>query len=304
MDIAQILANSLIRASEISLLAVGLTTVFGILKFPNVAHGDYAMLGAFFAFVFNQILGLSLFLAVPLAAIGLGIVAVGVDAGVFAPLRRRGAKAFTLLIASMGVALAVRNVARMIWTSETKSYDVPLVRPLEVLGASISPIQIAIIATGVGAMIAFHLLLHHTKLGKALRAIADNPELAGACAIDTEKMIRWLWFLAGAYGALGGAMIALEHILYPRLGFDILIPVFGAAILGGIGNPYGAMLGALMVGLSENIVLALDFGPLFSLGGLFDVGRIQVPTGYKPAVSFVILIIVLLVRPVGILGKR
>lgn len=304
MDIAQVLANSLIRASELSLLAVGLTTVFGILRFPNVAHGDYAMLGAFLVFAFNETFGLSFFLAVPFAAVVLGMVGVGMDRGVFQPLRRRGAKAVTLLIASMGVALLVRNVVRMIWSSDTRTYDIPLVRPYEFLGVTVGPFQIWIVAAAVVFMILFHLLLQRTKLGKALRAISDDSDLASACAIDTEKMIRWMWFLATVYAALGGAMLALEHVLYPRLGFDILIPVFGAVLLGGIGNPYGAMLGALIIGLAENVILGIDFGPLLSLGGLFEIGILQVPTGYKPAVSFVILILVLLFRPVGILGKR
>lgn len=304
MDIAQVLANSLIRASELSLLAVGLTTVFGILKFPNVAHGDYAMLGAFMVFAFNEAFGLSFFAAVPLAAVALGAVAVGVDRSVFQPLRNAGAKAVTLLIASMGVALVVRNVARMIWGSGTRTYDIPLVRPLEFLGVTVGPVQIGIVVTAVVFMVLFHLLLQRTKLGKALRAISDDTDLAAACAIDSEKMIRWMWFLAATYAALGGAMLALEHVLYPRLGFDVLIPVFGAALLGGIGNPYGAMLGALIIGLAENFILGVDLGPLLSLGGVFDVGTLQVPTGYKPAVSFVILILVLLFRPVGILGKR
>lgn len=304
MDIAQVLANSLIRASELSLLAVGLTTVFGILRFPNVAHGDYAMLGAFLVFAFNETFGLSFFLAVPFAAIALGMVGVGMDRGVFQPLRRRGAKAVTLLIASMGVALLVRNVVRMIWSSDTRTYDIPLVRPYEFLGVTVGPFQIGIVVAAVVFMILFHLLLQRTKLGKALRAISDDSDLASACAIDTEKMIRWMWFLATVYAALGGAMLALEHVLYPRLGFDILIPVFGAVLLGGIGNPYGAMLGALIIGLAENVILGIDLGPLLSLGGLFEIDTLQVPTGYKPAVSFVILILVLLFRPVGILGKR
>lgn len=304
MDIVQVLVNSLIRASELSLLAVGLTTIFGILKFPNVAHGDYAMLGAFFVFAFNETFGLSFFLAVPFAMVALGMVSVGADRAIFQPLRRSGAKAVTLLIASMGLALLVRNVARMIWSSQSRTYDIPLVRPYEFLGITIGPFQLGIIVTAIVFMILFHVLLQHTRLGKALRAISDDSDLASACAIDTEKMIRWMWFLGCAYAALGGAMLALEHVLYPRLGFDVLIPVFGAALLGGIGNPYGAMLGALIIGLAENVILGVDLGPLLSLGGMLDVGPVQLPTGYKPAVSFVILILVLLFRPVGILGKR
>jgi branched-subunit amino acid ABC-type transport system permease component len=304
MDIAQVLVNSLVRASELSLLAVGLTMVFGILKFPNVAHGDYAMLGGYFVFALAEPLGASLLLAVPLAMIAFGVLGVGLDWAVFRPLRQRGAAVFTQLIASMGLALLLRNVVRMIWSTETRTYEVPLVRPLEFLGATIGPLEIGIVVTGVVFMVAFHLGLNYTKLGKGLRAISDDPELASACAIDTEKMIRWLWFIACAYAALGGFMLALEHALFPRLGFNILMPVFGAALVGGIGNPYGAMLGALVIGLAENIILGTNFGALLGLGGLFDVGEVLVPTGYKPAVSFIIIILVLLFRPVGLLGRR
>ena len=113
-----------------------------------------------------------------------------------------------------------------------------------------------------------------------------------------------MWFTASTYGVVGGCMIAMEHLLYPRLGFDIIIPVFCAAILGGIGNPYGAMLGALTLAFAENVILAFDFGYLVNLSGLFDVGSLQISTGYKPAISFVILIIVLLFKPTGILRKK
>jgi branched-subunit amino acid ABC-type transport system permease component len=304
MDIAQILANSLIRASELSLLAIGLTMVFDILKFANFAHGDYAILGAFLAWVCNQVLGLNLFIAVAMAALLTGFVGICLEQVVFKPLRLKGVKPFTLMIASMGIALALRNVIRMIWSSGTRNYDLPIFRPMDILGAKVTPIQLSIVVVGIASMFAFHLLLHKTKFGKALRAISDNSELASACAIDSERMILFMWFLACAYGVIGGTMIAMEHVLYPRLGFDILIPVFCAAILGGIGNPYGAMLGALTLALSENIILTLDLSVLLNLGGVFDFDSIQIATGYKPAVSFIILIIMLLIRPTGILGRK
>ena len=193
---------------------------------------------------------------------------------------------------------------RLIWSSHTKTYAIPLQRPFEILGARITPLQIGIILTGLVSMVIFHLLLHRTTFGKALRAISDNSDLANACAIDSEKMIKWMWFLASAYGVIGGSMIAMEHLLYPRLGFDVIIPVFCATILGGIGNPYGAMLGALTLAFAENSILALDFAPLINLGGFFEVDSVQISTGYKPAISFVILIIVLLFKPTGILRKK
>ena len=304
MEIAQILINTLVRAAELGLLAIGLTMVFDILKFANFAHTDYAVLGALFAYVFNRILGLNLFLAIILAAFVTGWVGILIDQAIFKRLRKMGAKPVTLMIASMGTAIALRNLMRLIWSSHAKTYAIPLQKPLEILGARITPLQIGIIVVGLLSMISFHLLLHRTTFGKALRAISDNSDLANACAIDSEKMIKWMWFLASAYGVIGGSMIAMEHLLYPRLGFDVIIPVFCATILGGIGNPYGAMLGALTLAFAENTVLALDLGPLINLGGLFEVGSIQISTGYKPAISFMILIIVLLFKPTGILGKK
>jgi branched-subunit amino acid ABC-type transport system permease component len=280
MDIAQILINTMVRAAELSLLAIGLTMVFDILKFVNLV------------------------LSIILAAFVTGWVGILIDQTIFKRLRKIGAKPVTLMITSMGAAIALRNLNRLIWTSHTKTYAIPLQRPLEILGARITPLQIGIIVVGLLSMVIFHLLLHRTTFGKALRAISDNSDLANACAIDSEKMIKWMWFLASAYGVIGGSMIAMEHLLYPRLGFDIIIPVFCATILGGIGNPYGAMLGALTLAFAENSILALDFAPLINLGGFFEVGSIQISTGYKPAISFVILIIVLLFKPTGILRKK
>jgi branched-subunit amino acid ABC-type transport system permease component len=304
MEITQILVNSIVRGAELSLLAIGLTMVFDILKFANFAHPEYAVLGAFFAFVFNSVFGFHLVLSVLLAAFVTGWVGIFIDKAVFRRLRMIGAKPVTLMITSMGIAIALRNLMRLIWTSHMKSYAIPIKKPLIILGARLTPLQIVIIVSGMLSMVAFHLLLHRTKFGKALRAISDNSELAGACAIDSEKMIRLLWFVASAYAVIGGCMIAMEHVLYPRLGFDIIIPVFCAAILGGIGNPYGAMLGALTLALAENVLLALDFAFIAKVGGIFKVDTLQINTGYKPAISFAILILVLLFKPTGILKKK
>lgn len=304
MNISQIIANSLVRGAELSLLAIGLTMVYDILKFANFAHCDYAMLGAFLTYSLNRALGLNLLFSVVLAALVTGLVGIGIDKAIFKPLRKKEAKAVISMICSLGIAIALRNILRLIWTSKIKTYAIPILKPIEILGARLTVIQIGIVLTGFLSMIIFHLLLHQTKVGKALRAISDNRMLASACAIDSEKMIKWMWFIACSYGVMGGTMIAMEHLLYPRLGFDIIIPVFCAVILGGIGNPYGAMLGALTLALAENIVLSLDFSYLVNLGGLFNIGPLQISTGYKPGVSFVILIAVLLFRPIGILGKK
>ena len=303
MPVFQVIINSLIRASELSLIALGLTLVYDLLKFANFAHTEYAVVGVYLAFIFNVNLGLSIFTAVLLSAIFTGLIAISIDRMVFRRMRDSGR--VILMVTSFGLAIALRNTIRAIWGPTPRSFTIGLQRPISFLGIRITPVQIWIIATAVIFMVAFHLLLHKTKLGKAMRASSDNPALAQASGIATEGVILWVWFIATSFAAVGGVLIALETYLLPHMGFAIIIPVFCATILGGIGNPYGAMLGALALGFAENFGLYVNFGDIINLGGLFDLLKeIHIPTGYRDAISFGILIAILLTKPSGILGKR
>jgi branched-subunit amino acid ABC-type transport system permease component len=303
MPVFQVIINSIIRASELSLIALGLTLVYDLLKFANFAHTEYAVVGVYLAFIFNVNLGLSIFTAVLLSAILTGLIAISIDRMVFRRMRDSGR--VILMVTSFGLAIALRNTIRAIWGPTPRSFTIGLQRPISFLGIRITPVQIWIIATAVIFMVAFHLLLHKTKLGKAMRASSDNPALAQASGIATEGVILWVWFIATSFAAVGGILIALETYLLPHMGFAIIIPVFCATILGGIGNPYGAMLGALALGFAEHFGLYLNFGDIINLGGLFDLLKeIHIPTGYRDAISFGILIAILLTKPSGILGKR
>jgi branched-subunit amino acid ABC-type transport system permease component len=138
-----------------------------------------------------------------------------------------------------------------------------------------------------------------------MRASSDNSALAQASGIATERLVLWVWFIAASFAAVGGILLALETYLLPHMGFAIIVPVFCAAILGGIGNPYGAMLGALALGFAENFGLYLNFGNILNLGGLFDFAtELHIPTGYRDAIGFGILIAILIVKPSGIMGKK
>jgi branched-subunit amino acid ABC-type transport system permease component len=217
----------------------------------------------------------------------------------------RSTSGIIVMVTSLGVAIALRNTIRAIYGATAQNYSVPLQKPIMTDLFRITPLQIWIIATGAAAMVLFHLLLHHTKLGKAMRAASDDPDLAQASGIATEKIITYVWFIAIAFASLGGILIGMETYILPYMGFAIIVPVFCATIMGGIGNPYGAMLGALVLGFAENLGLYINFGKILTLGGL--LGQTQglfIPTGYKPAISFVILIVVLLIRPRGILGRK
>lgn len=281
----QVVFNSLIRAAQLGLLAVGLTMVYDLLKFANFSHTSFATIGAYLVLVLSTSSGLGVYPAAVIAIPIVGLLGVLLDRTVFR--RLRGASPVILMITSFGVSLALRNVIRAIWGSDIRSFDTSLRKGISILGGRITPVQIGIIVVAVLVMFLFHLLLHKTRLGKSMRATSDNVSLAQASGIETEKVIQVVWFIGTAFAALAGIIIGLDTQIQPRMGFDIIIPVFSATILGGLGNPYGAMLGALALGFAENI----------------GITWLQIPTGYKPAIAFAILIFILLFKPSGIIGK-
>jgi len=303
MSIAQVVINSIVRASELALLSLGLTIVYDILRFANFAHTEFAVVGVYLAFFLNVTLKLPILPAAVIAAFATGILAIGIDRAVFK--RLRDSSGIIIMVTSLGLAIALRNIIRAIWGADARSFAVPLQKPIITEYFRITPLQIWIIIVGLAGMIVFHVLLHHTRLGKAMRASSDNPELAQASGIDTEKIIIYVWFIAIAFASMGGILIGMETYILPYMGFAIIIPVFCATIMGGIGNPYGAMVGALVLGFAENFGLYINFGKIIGLGGLISFSTdLLIPTGYKPAISFVMLILVLLVKPRGILAKK
>ncbi|WP_159587269.1 branched-chain amino acid ABC transporter permease [Chelativorans xinjiangense] len=298
----QVLIDSLIRAAELSFLAVGLTMVYSVLRFPNFAHVEFATVGAYMALLFSATLTLPLWLAAAVGLVLTGILGVVIDRAIFSRLRR--ASPIMLMIASFALGIAMRETVRAIWGPSPFFYNIGLQRPMEVMGARITSIQIAIIGAAVVAMAGFHLLLNRTRLGIAMRAAADNSQLAQSSGIYTENVIRTVWFIGAAFAALGGVLIALNTQLAPDMGFGIIIQVFAAAILGGVGNPYGALLGAVIIGLAENVGLAINWAPLAEFLGLSTSGYLFIPTGYKAAIPFTVLILVLLFMPSGLTGAR
>ncbi|WP_440997974.1 branched-chain amino acid ABC transporter permease [Arhodomonas sp. SL1] len=302
----QILIDSLIRTSELALLAVGLTMVYDVLRFPSFAHVDFGTVGAFLALAISVSLPLgpafSIVVGAVFAMVVVGLLGVASDRLVFSRLRT--GSPILLMITSFGVGIVLRYTAQAIWGASPHSFPLPLVRPWVIGDGRISPDNAAIIAVAVVAMLALHLMLNRTTLGIAMRATADNPSLSEASGIYTERVIRVVWFIGAALAALGGITLGLATQIQPNMGYEIMLPVFAAAILGGIGNPYGAVLGAAVVGFAENVGLAINWGALFSLFGMVDAEYVFIPVGFKPAIPFTLLIIMLLLRPQGLLGGR
>jgi branched-subunit amino acid ABC-type transport system permease component len=303
MTFMQVAINSIVRASELTLLSLGLTIVYDVLKFANFAHTELAVVGVYLTLFLNVTLRLPIIPAALLASIITGFLSIALDRAVFK--RMRSSSGIIIMVTSLGLGIALRNAIRAIWGADAQNYSVPIQTPIITEYFRITPLQIWIILVGVAAMFSFHLLLHHTSLGKAMRASSDNPELAQASGIATEKIITRVWFIAIAFASLGGILIGLETYILPYMGFAIIVPVFCATILGGIGNPYGAMVGALVLGFAENFGLYINFGTILSFGGILGFSKdLFIPTGYKAAISFIILIAVLLIRPHGILGRK
>ena len=303
MNLMQVIINSLITSAEIGLIAVGLSLTFAILKFANFAHVEAAVTGAYLAYLFNVTLEFDLFLSMAMSVLIMGFVGCVFYRLIFS--RVVETDDVTPMVVSLGLAIALRHGLQAIWGPQHVVYNYEILPGNIVLGAFITVPQIGILATAVTAMVAFHLLLRHTRIGKAMRATAANMELAQACSIDTGKIILLVWFLGTSFAALGGILIGWDTQVDPYLGFNLVIPVFCAVLIGGVGSVYGAILGSLIVGFAQNFGIALNFAPWIGLFGLFEVSEdISLPAAYKPAITYLAVILLLIIRPSGIMRRE
>jgi branched-subunit amino acid ABC-type transport system permease component len=293
MDASQVLINVLVRSGELGLIAVGVTLVFSLLRFANFAHGELALIGAYLTYVFSVDLGVDIWLSIALSAVGTGMVAIVCDRILFARIRTRAG--LVLLVASMGLSMFLRSLVSAIWGPDPYSYDNSLPDIYTIAGANITSTQVIIIALSIVAMLGFHFLLRATPLGRTMRALSDNRDLARARGVNAERIVAAIWFITGAFAAIGGSMIGLEGAISPDLGLNLVLPAFAAAILGGIGNIYGAVLGSVLIAVAENVGLAINWS--FLTG---DPYGSYLPVGYKLAIAFVLMLVVLIVRPRGL----
>ncbi len=318
-----VLIAGLVLGCIYALGAVGVTLIFGILRFAHFAHGDMMTMGAFVAFVLTTgaaALGIhagwpTAFLMLPLAIPITAGLALGIDRAFYQPLRAQGAKPVTLLIASIGVTLMIQGLIRLFFGVANRSMFVDESKQifrvrLPIEGATrpitFSEPQLLLVAMTVVVVVALHLFLTRSRLGKAMRAMADNPALAQVSGINTRHVIRVTWIIAGGLACLAGTMLALDVSLKPDLAFNIVLPIFAAAIVGGLGQAYGAIAGGFLVGFAETLAVFNWTAVLRPLNALLPAGwtlppeLALVPSDYKLTVAFVILVVVLLFRPTGI----
>ncbi|MBV8566582.1 MAG: branched-chain amino acid ABC transporter permease [Methylobacteriaceae bacterium] len=303
MNFAQVLVNSLITASELGIIAVGLTLTFSLLKFANFAHVETAVAGAYLAWTLNVRLGLNFAVSIAAAVLVMGLAGVVIDRLVFRIFRN--ADDVAPMIASLGLAIAIRYSMQAIFGPRFLRYDFGIAPGMRIVGAFVTRQQVWILGIVLLAIVGFHILLQYTTIGKAMRATSTNPELAQASGVNTEWVIAWVWFLGTAFAALGGALVAWDTQLVPELGFNLVIPVFCVVLIGGVGSVYGALLGALVVGLAVNFGVAVNFAPLANLiGGADWVSSLRIPADYKPAIVYLAVVLILLLRPSGFMRRE
>ena len=297
----QFLADGLLLGAMIGLGAIGVTLTYSILRFANFAHGEFISWGAYATVALTGAIGvlagrdvpvgpfsfgIGLVVAGLLAMVLTGLLAVALDAFLFKRLRRHG-NAIVMVMASFGAAMALRSLLEFAFTSQPVYFSraIQFALPLG-LGMRVTPDQLAMLALTAVLVSTMHLVMTRTTIGRAMRGVSENPALAEIVGIDVDRVVRATWLIGGALACAAGVMVGVTVQIRPYMGFDLLLPLFSAAILGGIGSVPGAVVGGLIVGLAES-------------GAVHLVGA-----EFRAAIAFLILIAVLLVLPTGLFGAR
>lgn len=284
-DVAQTGINGLSLGAIYALGAVGLTLVYGILKLTNFAHGDFLTFGGYMAYVVNVSLGGPLILGVLFAIVATAALGIAFEKILWGPMRARRAGSLQLLLTSIGLAFIIRAGIQFFFSTDVKLLDVNNTATVQFLGLSIGRTQLIVVIVGVVVLLAVAALLRFSLLGKQMRALSDDVDLAETSGINTSRVILYTWIFAGGLAGLAGVLDASITDLKPEFGFELLLPIFAAVVLGGIGDAFGALIGGLVLGVM------IEWSTLF------------IPAQWKVSFGFIALILVLIFRPQGIFGK-
>ena len=282
--VVQVILNGLIAGGILALVSIGYNLIYGILKFINFAHGEVGTFAAFLIFFFLE-QQIPLLFAAPLTIALTALLGLAINQFVYKPLRN--APSLSLLVGAIAVSLILQALVLILFSAQVQIVKNPFpTQIIEFFGARITVLQIVIIALSLFLVIATESFLRLTTIGKQIRATADNPELAKTIGIDTERVIAVTFVIASMLAAVAGIMVSFEQPISFVMGVNLGIRAFAASVIGGIGSIYGSFIGGYVLGLAEN------------LGILF------IPSGYKDAIGFTLLIIFLLIRPTGILHTK
>jgi len=271
----------LVTSAILVLSAVGFTLQFGVSNIFNLAYGDAMTLSAFIAYLADAA-GAGIWVAILVGAATGALVSVLISRLIFTPFLRRGTSRFAMVMVSLALAVILQNAIQAIAGTKFRSYAEGQGKSLHLLGMILTSYQLVIIAVAVASMVGLHLLLQYTRIGKALRATAADPELARSCGIATDRVSAAAWAISGALCGLGGVTLALNLASFDfHFGSEFLLIVVAAAVFGSVGQPYGAMVGAVVIGMAS------------------ELAAIWTPS-LKQVVAFVILVVILLIRPGGL----
>ena len=284
---AQILFNSAITGSIYLLGAVGLSVTYRLSGFPNFAHAEFITLGAFISYFVAEELGVGLPGACLAAFMVTGIFGFLCYRGIFQPLSKRGASIIHLMVASIALGFVLRHVINAVWT-DSPYYFTTVTFPSYNIGAvTTTSLYLWLVFIALALSVGMHLVLTRTEVGKAIRATSSNPDLALASGINTERVIGITWFVGAGLAAVAGVVRGVGTLVNPMIGWEIILPIFAVVILGGIGNYYGAIAAAFIIGLAENV-------------GVVALMAVGLSAEYRIAIAFLILIITLIARPQGL----
>ncbi len=281
--LAQAALDGIVVGAMISLAALGLTLVWAVERFANIAQGDTLTVSAYFALGVASTAGLPLLAAAPMAIAGTVIVVLATERLVFRPLS--SAPRVALLVSSIGVALLYRGLISLVFGTRLQGYDLPPQRAISLGIVRIAPLDIAILATVAILLALVYLMLFRTRTGMEMRAVADLPNLARVAGIDSRRILQITWGISAAITGAGGILLGTKIGLTPLLGWNLLLVAFAATVLGSVGNPTGAVIGGIVIGL------------------VTEVSAVFVSPTYKQAIAFVILAAILLFRPRGLFAR-
>jgi len=285
--LAQSVFNGLKFGLIIAMTAIGLSLIFGTTGLINFAHGDLVTLGAFLAYIFNVVLGLHLVIAGLIAVVLTAVISGAIDAGLWRPLRRRRTGLISMLVISIGLAFVIRHIVLFFFGGSRRPFnDYTLQIAMNVGPVRIQPVEVWVMSLSVLILVGVALMLTRTRLGKGMRAVADNRDLAESSGIDVQRVILSVWVMGGALTAVGGIFLGMIESVDYLMGFRLLLLMFAGVILGGLGSAYGAMLGSIIVGLVS------------------EVSTVFFSSQLKYVWALGVLIVILLVRPQGLLGQK
>jgi len=281
----QQLANGIVLGSTYGLMAIGLTILFGILNIINLAHGEIYMLGAFVAYFLVVLWEVDFFIALLAATIAMGVLGVVAEWLVFRPLRDKDE--INYFIVSMGLLTFLQNLALLLWGTEPRSMALPQASETLRIGEIIITVQrLYTVVIAVGVIFGLHFFIKHSRMGKAMRAMEQDREAALTVGVGINEVSSFTFFLGSALAGAAGALMGSLFIVNPIMGFGPLLKAFVIVIFGGLGSVLGAIVGGLILGMTEVL------------------GASYISSAYQDAFAFIILILILSFKPTGLFGKR